>query len=203
MLGEDDAVGERPREAGAVVAGDVVLGERARAAGADVVLRVLLHLVQREDAEPRLLEHGLVDVGRVDPDAVARALPRRAGSPASRPPRRSSSPRPRAARTDTCAAAAPPSRGTRGRSVGSRNIAVTLTTGRAAAAPSPPGRAGAGPAAPRSSRPSRRPSAGAARRRSEAGAYCGSRSRSGGRSPRAGARSRSRSSSSSSPLLYW
>ena len=73
MLREDDALDQRAGEAGAVVAGDVVLGERARAAGADVVLRVLLHLVEREDAEPGDVDHGLVDVGRVDTDAIGEA----------------------------------------------------------------------------------------------------------------------------------
>ena len=74
MLREDDVVEQRPREERALVAGDVVLGERPVAAGADVVLRVLLHLVEREDAGSRPLEHDLVDVGRVDARAVVEAL---------------------------------------------------------------------------------------------------------------------------------
>ena len=74
VLREDDLVHERPGEARSVVARDVVLGERARPAGADVVLRVLLHLVEREDAEPGDVDHGLVDVGRVDAHAIREAL---------------------------------------------------------------------------------------------------------------------------------
>ena len=70
VLREDDVLDEAPVEERAVVAREVVLGERARAARREVVLRVLLHLLERKDAEPRALEHGLVDVRRVDPRAV-------------------------------------------------------------------------------------------------------------------------------------
>ena len=65
---------QRSLEERALVLGEVVLGERARAAGADVVVRVLLHPVEREDAVPRSREHRLVDVGRVDARAVVEAL---------------------------------------------------------------------------------------------------------------------------------
>ena len=50
VLGEDDVLDERRSKTRAVVAREVVLGERPLAAGADVVLRVLAHLLEREDA---------------------------------------------------------------------------------------------------------------------------------------------------------
>src|SRR5204863_517661 len=40
----------------------------------DVVLRVLAHLVERKDTRSRLLENGLIDVGRVDPRTVVDLL---------------------------------------------------------------------------------------------------------------------------------
>ena len=74
MLREHDPVDQLPGELGSVVAGDVVLGKRPLAARADVVLRVLAHLVEREDAEPRGVDDRLVDVGGVDPHAVGEVL---------------------------------------------------------------------------------------------------------------------------------
>src|SRR5688572_11659273 len=74
VLGEDDVAHEPRSEQRAVVHRGVVLAERARAPGAQVVLRVLLHAVEREDAFLRLLDDDLVDVGRVDPRPVVEVL---------------------------------------------------------------------------------------------------------------------------------
>src|SRR5436190_9047299 len=74
VLGPDDVLRQRPVEERPGVPGEVVLGERAPAAGADVVLRVLAHLVEREDTVAGLVEHDLVDVGRVDPRPVEQLL---------------------------------------------------------------------------------------------------------------------------------
>src|SRR5581483_6993815 len=74
VLRPDDVLSERGVEERAVVGGDVVLRERARPAGADVVVRVLLHAFQRIHALTGVLEHELVDVGRVDARAVVEAV---------------------------------------------------------------------------------------------------------------------------------
>src|SRR5215208_3415544 len=74
VLREDDVLEQRRPEEGAVVLRDVVLRERALPAGADVVLGVLLHPLDREDAGLRLLEHHLVDVGGVDPRPLVQPL---------------------------------------------------------------------------------------------------------------------------------
>ena len=60
MLREDDVALQRAVECGGVVRGGVVVGEGPRTAAADVVLRVLLHLREREHGFVRALEDVLV-----------------------------------------------------------------------------------------------------------------------------------------------
>jgi hypothetical protein len=74
VLRPDDVLAKGGVEERALVGGDVVLGERPLAARTDVVLGVLLHAVERVDALARLLEHALVDVGRVDPRPVVQVV---------------------------------------------------------------------------------------------------------------------------------
>ena len=74
MLREDDVLGERAREARAVVRGDVVAREVVLAPRPEVVPRVLLHALEREDAFTGCREHVLIDVGRVDARAVVEAF---------------------------------------------------------------------------------------------------------------------------------
>ena len=74
MLREHDVLRQRTLELGAVVLRQVVLRERLPATRLDVVLRVLAHLVEREDAAPRAIQHGLVDVRGVDARAVIELL---------------------------------------------------------------------------------------------------------------------------------
>src|SRR5690349_21450418 len=57
-------------EQGAAVGRDVVLRECLLSTRADVVVGVLLHPVERVDRRARLVEHDLVDVGRVDARSV-------------------------------------------------------------------------------------------------------------------------------------
>ena len=74
MLREHDVLRQRALELRAVILGEVVLRERPRSTGLDVVLRVLAHLVEREDATARAVDDRLVDVGRVDPRPVVEVL---------------------------------------------------------------------------------------------------------------------------------
>jgi len=74
VLREHHVLGQRALELRAVVLGEVVLGERLCPARLDVVLRVLAHLVEREHARSRSIEHRLVDVGRVDPRPLVDTL---------------------------------------------------------------------------------------------------------------------------------
>jgi hypothetical protein len=69
-----DVLGERAIEQRSLVLREVVVGERRRPAGADVVLRVFLHLLEREHALACAREHDFVDVGRVDPRTVVQTL---------------------------------------------------------------------------------------------------------------------------------
>jgi hypothetical protein len=73
VLRPHDVVDEIAAEACVVVRRGVVLRELVRAARTDVVLRVLLDLVELEDAEARSLQNLLVDVGRVDARPVVEA----------------------------------------------------------------------------------------------------------------------------------
>src|SRR5688500_8096509 len=74
VLREDDVPLQRRREERPVVLRHIVLRERSLAACPDVVLRVLLHPVQRKDAALRALNDDLVDVGGVAPRPVVEAL---------------------------------------------------------------------------------------------------------------------------------
>jgi hypothetical protein len=74
VLGEHDVGGQGGVEAGAVVGGHVVLGKGARSARGQVVLGVLPHLLQREDAVAGPGQHRLVDVGGVDAGALQQPL---------------------------------------------------------------------------------------------------------------------------------
>ena len=66
VLCEDDVLDERALELRAVVLREVVLREGPRAAGADVVLGVLAHLVERENAGASPVDDRFVDIGGVD-----------------------------------------------------------------------------------------------------------------------------------------
>ena len=74
VLREYDVLLQRAVEPGALVGGDVVLGELLRAARGEVVLGVLLHLLEREEALLCLLDDRLVDVRRVDAAALVEAF---------------------------------------------------------------------------------------------------------------------------------
>src|SRR3954447_8610952 len=74
VLREDDVFRQLAHEAHVVVRGEVVLGEVSLAPRTQVVLRVLLHALEREHAFACGRQHVLVDVGCVDARAVVQAL---------------------------------------------------------------------------------------------------------------------------------
>src|SRR5690349_19549812 len=74
VLREDDILGERRIEERPVVFRRVVLRERPGAARLDVILRVLLHAIERKDPAARMAKNNLVDVGGVDARAIEQAF---------------------------------------------------------------------------------------------------------------------------------
>src|SRR6476659_2490267 len=74
VLRENDVLRETRRKQRAVVFRYVVIRERALTTGGDVVLRVLLHSIERKDSRFCFLKHDFIDVCRINARPLVKPL---------------------------------------------------------------------------------------------------------------------------------